>query len=59
MKMAGKKAQIHNKKDSITVKWVKRAQMWCKTIIKDNSQKQEWFSRDAKPSTQDKNQKDA
>lgn len=49
--MASKNRQIHNKKDNVTVKWVKRARMWCRTIIKDNNQKQEWYSYDAKPST--------
>jgi len=50
--VASKNTKIHIKKDNITVKWVKRANMWCKTIIKDNNQKQEWFSRSSKPSTQ-------
>jgi hypothetical protein len=49
--MASKNTQFHAKKDNITVKWVKRANMWCKTIIKENNQKQEWFSRSNKPST--------
>jgi len=49
--MASKNTQFHNKKDNITVKWVKRAQMWCRTIIKDNKQTQEWFSEKPKIST--------
>jgi hypothetical protein len=48
--MASKNTQIHIKKDNVTIKWVKRAQMWCRTTIKDNKQTQEWFSKNAKPS---------
>jgi hypothetical protein len=57
--MASKNKQFHNKKDNVTVKWVKRAQMWCRTIIKDNNQKQEWYSRAAKPSAKVENQEEA
>jgi len=47
--MASKNKAFHNKKDNITVKWVKRAQMWCRTTILDNKQTQEWFSKNEKP----------
>lgn len=47
--MASKNTQYHNKKDNVTVKWVKRAQMWCRTTILDNKQTQEWFSKNEKP----------
>ena len=57
--MASKNKQFHNKKDNVTVKWVKRAQMWCRTIIKNNNQKQEWYSRAAKPSAKVENQEEA
>lgn len=47
--MASKNTQFHNKPDTVTVKWVKKANMWCRTIIKDNKQTIEWFSKHEKP----------
>lgn len=42
--MASKNTQFHDKPDSVSVKWVKKAQMWCRTTIVDNKQTIEWFS---------------
>ena len=29
--------------DRVKIKWVKKAKQWCKTIIEDGKQRQEWF----------------
>lgn len=50
--MASKNTQFHDKPDTVTVKWVKKAQMWCKTTIVDNKQTIEWFSKGNKPDVQ-------
>lgn len=50
--MASKNTQFHDKPDTVTVKWVKKAQMWCKTTIVDNKQTIEWFSKGNKPNVQ-------
>jgi hypothetical protein len=47
--MASKNKQHHNKPDMISVKWVKKAQMWARTTIKDNKQTIEWFSKNERP----------
>jgi hypothetical protein len=47
--MASKNRQMHNKKDIVNIKWVKKAHMWCRTIIKDNKQTQEWYNSNNKP----------
>lgn len=47
--MASKNKEFHDKEDMVSVKWVKKAQMWCKTTIKDNKQTIEWFSKNQKP----------
>lgn len=49
--MASKNTQFHDKPDSISVKWVKKAQMWCRTTVVDNKQTIEWFSTE--PSTKE------
>ena len=53
--MASKNTQHHIKKDMVSVKWVKKANMWCRTTIIDNKQTQEWFSRDARPDKKTQN----
>ena len=40
--MASKTNKIHIKKDMTSVKWVKRAKMWAKTVVKDGKQTIEW-----------------
>lgn len=47
--MASKNTQFHKKEDMVSVKWVKKANMWCKTTVLDNKQSIEWFSKDQKP----------
>ena len=42
--MANKAPKQHTLPKGITIKWVKRANMWCKTYMKDNKQVQEWTS---------------
>jgi hypothetical protein len=49
MKMASKNTQFHKKDDMVSVKWVKKAQMWAKTTIIDNKQSIQWFSKNEKP----------
>lgn len=49
--MASKNTQFHDKPDSVSVKWVKKAQMWCRTTVVDNKQTQEWFNEKPKIST--------
>jgi len=39
--------------DRILIKFVKRANCWCKTIFLNGKQKQEWFS--VKPEMEKKN----
>jgi len=44
--MAAKsKVNQRKQKDTYKVKWVKKAQMFCTTIIKDGKQTQEWSDR--------------
>lgn len=49
--MASKNTQFHDKPDTVSIKWVKKAQMWCKTTIIDNKQTQEWYHEKPKIST--------
>lgn len=39
------KNKIINKKDTDKIKWVKRAKMWCRTVISENKQTITWASR--------------
>lgn len=43
--MAVKNRQFHNKKKTIKIKFVKRAKMWCKTVIEDGKQTITWASK--------------
>ena len=36
------RAQPIKKKDSVNIKWVKKAKLWVKTVVKDNKQTQFW-----------------
>jgi len=47
--MASKNTQYHKKEDMVSVKWVKKANMWAKTTILDNKQTVEWFTKNEKP----------
>lgn len=40
--MASKTNKVHIKKDMVNIKWVKRAKMWAKTVVKDGKQTIEW-----------------
>ena len=40
--MASKTNKVHIKKDMTNIKWVKRAKMWAKTVVKDGKQTIEW-----------------
>jgi len=40
--MASKTNKVHIKKDMTSVKWVKRAQSWAKTTVKEGKQTIEW-----------------
>lgn len=45
MKVAKKSKPIHAiQLDRILLKWVRRANMWCKTIFLNGKQTQEWSS---------------
>jgi hypothetical protein len=57
--MASKNTQFHKKDDMVSVKWVKKAQMWAKTTIIDNKQTIEWFSKNEKPSIVPQTETDA
>lgn len=43
--MAVKNRQFHNKKDTIKIKFVKRARMWCKTVVGEGKQTITWASK--------------
>lgn len=44
--MASKNKSGAKPKDTVKIKWVKRARMWCKTVIEDGKQTQTWTSKE-------------
>ena len=42
--MASKNTGYHVKKDTVKIKYVKRARMWCKTVIEEGKQTITWAS---------------
>lgn len=43
--MGAKNKQLHIKKDTDKIKWVRKAKCWCRTVISEGKQTITWASK--------------